>query len=179
MRGAFAMSAAAAGMTMLALAGCATTGSAGSASGSGRSANTSSSATATGGPSNSGAAQDLSTAGSSLGRIVVDGKGMSVYFFDKDTAGSGASACTGACLVYWHPVTTSDVAPHASGVSGTVATIKDPDGRLQITVDGRPLYTFAGDTARGDVKGEGVQNAWWAVSPSGQEVKPAGSTSGY
>ncbi|WP_382304590.1 hypothetical protein [Herbiconiux sp. UC225_62] len=161
------LAATAAAVALLALAGCSSTGS------SDTSANSSS--------GDSGTAE-IATANSSLGEIVVDGKGMTAYFFDKDTAGSGTSACTGDCAKLWPAIESATTTPVVDGVSGTVATIKGVDGGNQITIDGRPIYTFANDKKPGDVAGQGVGGIRFAVSPSGEELTsatPASSGTGY
>src|SRR5687768_11759652 len=78
---------------------------------------------ATTAPATEGATVDLKTASSSAGDIVVDGKGMSVYYFTKDVKDSGKSNCTGECLVAWPPVITTSDTPKVEGVTGTVGTI--------------------------------------------------------
>jgi len=113
---------------------------------------------------------DLMVASSSLGDIVVDGKGMTVYFFDKDTAGSGTSACAGQCLVNWPPVPPAADEPTVDGVTGELGTITATDGSTQITLNGLPLYYFKGDSAPGDVNGQAVQDIWWVVSPTGEAI---------
>lgn len=166
-------------LAVVALAGCTAMGS---GSGGGSAGGGSAGGSGYGGlssPSTAAMAGDLATSGSSLGSIMVNGKGMTVYVFDKDTANSGTSACTGACLANWPAVTTTATKPHVTGISGTIATIKDPDGKTQITVDGLPLYTFAGDAAKGDTKGQGLQNVWWVVSPSGKKITAAATGTGY
>ncbi len=88
--------------------------------------------------------------------LVAGVNGMTVYTFTKDTAGSGASACTGGCLTKWPAVmVAAGTAPTAGdGVSGTLATIKrSDDGTLQVTYNGLPLYFFQGDKAPGDTNG--------------------------
>lgn len=129
------------------------------------------------------ATADLSTASTDLGQLVVDGSGMTVYYFTADTPGSGESACTGDCLTAWPPVHPTGSAPVVDGVTGEVATITGADGEAQVTIDGRPVYTFAGDTAAGDTAGQGVDDAWFAVAPEGAEItSPAPSataSSGY
>ena len=158
----------------------ATTSAGGSAGTSAASASPSaaSSATASAGASSSTAstAVDLKTASSSAGTIVVDGKGMSVYFFTKDTKGSGTSACTGACLAQWPPVTTTSATPTAEGITGALGTITTADGRKQVTLEGLPLYYFAKDTKAGDILGQGVNNVWYLADPAGSMVKMAGAT---
>lgn len=159
-------------LAALALAGCAGPGgsSAGSSSGGGTSYSSggSSSSRSTPAPTKmpTGTA-DLASGTSSLGKIVVDGKGLTVYVFDKDKAGSGTSACAGQCLVNWPPVHSSAATPTANGVTGTLGTITATDGSTQITLNGLPLYHFKGDSAPGDVNGQAVQGIWWVVAPTG------------
>jgi predicted lipoprotein with Yx(FWY)xxD motif len=152
----------------LVLAGCAgSTTDSGSTSDSGGS----SSASATPSPSASAeSSADLKVASTTLGDVVVDGKGMTVYFFDKDTAGSGTSACAGQCLVNWPPVPPAAATPAVDGVTGELGTITATDGSTQITLNGLPLYYFKGDSAPGDVNGQAVQNIWWVVSPTGEAI---------
>lgn len=118
----------------------------------------------------------LATADSTFGSIIVDGTGRSVYVFDKDTPGSGSSACEGDCLAKWPAVPATDDSPGVKGVTGTVATITRSDGSRQVTVNGSPVYLFAGDLAAGDVKGQGIGGIWWLVGPDGTKITktPAG-----
>lgn len=121
----------------------------------------------------------LKTASTKLGSVVVDGAGKTIYEFDKDTKGSGKSACTGGCAGLWPAVTASST-PTLSGVTGTVGTITRDDGTKQVTLNGRPLYTYAGDAKPGDVTGQGYGGIWWVVSPSGSEMTAGPSYStGY
>jgi predicted lipoprotein with Yx(FWY)xxD motif len=166
----------AAAVTLLALAGCSSGGSGGGAYG-GSSPSPSSSASSSG--SSSGPA--LSTATTSLGTVLVDGRGLTVYVFDKDTKGATTSACSGACASQWPAVDATSATPKVDGVTGTVGTITGVDGKLQVTVNGWPLYTFAGDSSAGDVTGQGVGGLWWVVGPDGNKMGAAsgsGSTSG-
>jgi predicted lipoprotein with Yx(FWY)xxD motif len=121
------------------------------------------------------AAVDLMTATSSAGDIVVDAKGMSVYFFTKDVKDSGTSACTDACLAAWPPVTTAAETPQVEGVTGTVGTITTPDGAKQVTLNGLPLYYFAKDTKAGDILGQGVNGVWYLADPSGEMIRMGAS----
>lgn len=114
---------------------------------------------------------DLKTASSSTGEIVVDGKGMSVYYFTKDVKDSGKSNCTGDCLVAWPPVLTTNETPKVEGVTGKVGTIDTPDGKKQVTVEGMPVYLWEKDKAPGDVTGQGVGNVWYLVAPDGKMIK--------
>jgi len=158
---------AAASIAVFALAGC---GSSGAGNG-----------TSSGGGSASqppAAAGTLATAHTKLGTVVVDGQGKTVYVYDHDTAGSGKSACTGACTGLWPALTTTSMHPTAKGITGTVGTIAVSGGQQQITLNGLPLYTYSGDNAAGDVNGQGVQGIWWAVSPAGKKISGTGG-SGY
>ncbi|QOT23122.1 hypothetical protein [Paenarthrobacter sp. YJN-D] len=153
-----------------ALAGCG--GSSGTSTSAPPSAASSSPAAST------AAGAEMKTASSSAGQIVVDSKGMSLYFFTKDVKDSGTSACTGACLQAWPVFTTTSDAPGVDGVTGTVGTIATPDGKKQVTLNGMPLYYYAKDKAAGDVTGQGVGGVWYLVSPSGEMIKGA-AASGY
>lgn len=117
------------------------------------------------------ASVDLKTASSSKGDIVVDGKGMSVYYFTKDVKDSGKSNCTGDCLVKWPPVIAATDTPKVEGVTGKVGTIDTPDGKKQVTVDGMPVYLWEKDKAPGDITGQGVGNVWYLVAPDGKMIK--------
>jgi predicted lipoprotein with Yx(FWY)xxD motif len=123
--------------------------------------------------STAGAGVDLMTASSSAGDIVVDAKGMSVYFFTKDVKDSGTSACTGGCLTAWPPLLTTSDEPKVEGVTGTVGTITTPEGAKQVTLNGLPLYYFAKDTKAGDILGQGVNDVWYLADPAGEMIKTA------
>jgi len=122
----------------------------------------------------------IGTSDSSLGTIVVDGKGMTAYVFDKDSPGSGTSACSGECVEEWPAITTSSDHPGVDGVTGKVGTITGADGAKQVTLDGRPLYTFHDDEDPGDAEGQGAEGGlWWVVSPAGAKITDSpGSTGG-
>jgi predicted lipoprotein with Yx(FWY)xxD motif len=93
--------------------------------------------------------------------------GMSVYTFDKDTAGTTTSACTGDCLKSWPvvPVGAKDALVAGKGVTGKLATIAGADGKLQLTYNGWPLYYFAKDTEPKDTMGDGVGGVWHLAKP--------------
>ena len=110
----------------------------------------------------------LTTADSSLGEIVVDGEGMTVYMFDSDTQGADVSVCEGECATNWPAVTTDSDSPEVEGVTGEVGTITGVDGSTQVTLNGWPLYYFIGDEAAGDTNGQGVNDVWWVLTPAGE-----------
>jgi predicted lipoprotein with Yx(FWY)xxD motif len=112
----------------------------------------------------------LATADSDLGTIVVDSAGMTLYVFDKDVADSGESTCEGDCLVKWPPVVAESDTPTVDGVTGTVGVITRTDGTKQVTLNGLPLYYWAGDAAAGDTTGQAVGDVWWVVAPNGDKI---------
>lgn len=111
----------------------------------------------------------LATADSALGEIVVDGDGMTVYVFDKDTQGATSSACLDTCATTWPAVPGDDTAA-VDGVDGELGTITGTDGEPQLTLDGWPLYYFASDAAAGDVAGQAVNGIWWVIAPDGTKI---------
>ncbi|WP_420367011.1 hypothetical protein [Curtobacterium sp. L1-20] len=115
--------------------------------------------------------ESTTTASTSLGTIIIDGKGLTAYYHDKDTPGTGTSACTGGCAAAWPAVETGSTKPNVVGVTGKVGTITGVDGKPQITIDARPIYTYAEDTKPGAVTGQGVGEIWYAVNPDGSEHK--------
>jgi predicted lipoprotein with Yx(FWY)xxD motif len=121
----------------------------------------------------------LATADSEFGEIVVDAEGRTVYVFDRDTADSGSSACTGQCLDNWPAVAADAGDPAVDGVTGDVGTIERDDGTMQVTLDGLPLYTYVGDADAGDVTGQGVQDVWWVVGPDGAKITGAAPVPAY
>ena len=159
---------------LLALAACSSGGGGGIYSTPGNSSSPSASSSASGAAS--GAAV-LKTGSTTLGTVVVDGKGLTAYVFDKDTPNSGTSVCTGACAAQWPAIEATSDHPAVTGVSGTVGTITGVDGKKQVTLDGRPLYTFAQDTSSGDVTGQGFAGIWWVVGPDGTKMTSSSSTS--
>ncbi|HEX4225779.1 MAG TPA: hypothetical protein VHZ97_25670 [Pseudonocardiaceae bacterium] len=122
---------------------------------------------------------DLSTAQSSLGTIVVDSKGRTVYLFTVDTNNPPKSNCDTGCDSVWPPVLApASGQPTLSGVdSSKVGTVTRSDGSKQLTLNGWPLYEYEGDSAAGDVKGENVQNSWYAVTPQGTKATTTSATS--
>lgn len=163
---------AAAAVALLALAGCSSGGAGGSGSDGSTPATSASPAPASGGSDSSAV---LTTATTSLGTVVVDGKGLTVYVFDKDTQNSGASSCSGACAGQWPAVEADSATPDVTGVTGTVGTIAGVNGKMQVTLDGWPLYTYVGDSSAGDTTGQGVGGIWWVVTPGGAKI---GATTG-
>ena len=91
---------------------------------------------------------------------LVDAKGMTLYTFDKDTAGSGKSVCNGPCATNWPPLMGKQ-AP--SG--GNYSVVQRDDGSSQIAYKGKPLYYWVKDGKAGDTTGDGVMGVWHTARP--------------
>ncbi len=104
-----------------------------------------------------------------LGTVVIDGLGWTLYRFDDDTAQPPTSNCTGECATTWPPVLAKPGAPLAvEGVAQeAVGTVTRPDGGVQLTLGGWPVYRYAADSAPGATDGNGVGEKWFAINPGG------------
>jgi len=109
----------------------------------------------------------ITVADSEVGPILVDQDGITLYIHTLDEG--GVATCTGPCAETWPPVE-SPVSP-GDDIDAPLlgATIGDL-GTTQATFNGWPLYRYTGDTAAGDVTGQGLDEVWFAVSPSGAPV---------
>jgi len=114
----------------------------------------------------------VKTHSSSLGKILVDAKGRTLYLFEKDK--SGKSACYGQCTKYWPPLLTTGKPTAAAGVNASLlGTTRRTNGAMQVTYAHHPLYRYAGDTAPGQTTGQGSDNfgaEWYVVAPSGKKI---------
>jgi predicted lipoprotein with Yx(FWY)xxD motif len=109
-----------------------------------------------------------------LGTILVDGQGMTLYHLSGEQRGK--FICTGSCLSIWHPLTVSGGgAP--SGERVTLGTVKRPEGTLQVTYQGVPLYTFAQDSQPGETKGQGIKDVGtWSVATTASQASESTTT---
>jgi predicted lipoprotein with Yx(FWY)xxD motif len=103
----------------------------------------------------------------SLGPFLVDARGMTLYYFTKDSPGTGNSSCYNQCVAIWPAfhVTTIRVSPPLSAAD--FGEITRTTGDKQTTFQGWPLYYYQNDTAPGDARGQGFNNLWFVVSPAG------------
>jgi len=139
-------------------------GGGGSAYGGGGSSTTSTPA------SSGGAAAVVSVADNpKLGKILVDSKGNTLYYFEKDK--NGKSACYGACAQVWPPYTTSGAPKGTNGAEASkLGTTKRTDGSTEVVYNNWPLYTYQGDSKPGDAKGNDLKQfgaTWYALTPAG------------
>ena len=127
--------------------------------------------------SSSSSAVVVKSASSSLGTILVDSQGMTLYHLSGEV--NGKFICTSsACLGVWHPL----IAPSSGTPSGEVrslGTVKRPEGTAQATYKGTPLYTFTGDQQPGETKGQGIKDVgtWSVVTISSSSTPPSTSSS--
>jgi predicted lipoprotein with Yx(FWY)xxD motif len=115
----------------------------------------------------------VALASSKLGKVLVDGKGRTLYLFEADKGTT--SMCNGACASAWPPVTTDGQPVAGSGVTAAeLGTAKRSDGTTGVTYNGHPLYTFSGDGAPGQTAGQGVDAfgaEWYVLSAAGDAIQ--------
>jgi predicted lipoprotein with Yx(FWY)xxD motif len=129
-------------------------------------------ASAIGQPNTGASSVTIKTMRTSKGTVLAKADGRTLYWFAKDT--KSKSNCNGSCATYWLPVIGTPAAAAGSALPHGFGTIKRADGQTQATYDGHPLYTYAGDTAAGQVNGNGLNASgglWWAVTPSGTDLR--------
>jgi predicted lipoprotein with Yx(FWY)xxD motif len=100
----------------------------------------------------------VKTAATAKGPTLVDGKGMTLYIFAKDS--DGKSACNGGCAANWPPLAAADT----DKTAGDYTIIARDDGGKQWAYKGKPLYTWVKDTKPGDITGDGFLNGAWHVA---------------
>jgi predicted lipoprotein with Yx(FWY)xxD motif len=107
-----------------------------------------------------------------LGRILTDGKGHTLYLFEKDKGTK--SSCSGACATDWPPLMAKGQPSLAGGLAmSKLGTTMRSGGARQVTFGGHPLYYYAGDSAAGQTAGQGVKSfgaEWYVLSASGKKV---------
>lgn len=103
----------------------------------------------------------IGTSKTSLGPVLTDTHGMTLYTFDKDP--SGKSVCNGKCAENWPPLAAAaDAKP-----TGEFSIIMRDDGSKQWAYEGKPLYGWVKDTKPGDVTGHRFNNVWTAAMAEG------------
>jgi predicted lipoprotein with Yx(FWY)xxD motif len=164
------LSAAAIGLTALAVVGC---------GGSSSYKTTNSSSQPAAKPASSAAGAPLvRTAKTSLGTVVVDGRGRTLYLFAKDAGPK--SACSGGCATDWPPFTATATPKTAGGIAASaLKLVSRSDGQRQVVLDGHPLYFYVGDQSAGQTNGQGVDAfgaKWFALDAAGKRLTGAASS---
>jgi predicted lipoprotein with Yx(FWY)xxD motif len=106
----------------------------------------------------------VKVADSTVGKILVDARGFTLYTFKNDVAGSGKSAAE-ALTAVWPPLSLDAAPSGVTGATGAWAMFTRADGKTQVTYKGMPLYFFVNDKAAGDTNGDKVGNVWFAATP--------------
>jgi predicted lipoprotein with Yx(FWY)xxD motif len=115
-----------------------------------------------------------------LGNILTDGNGMTLYVYKNDTAGQ--STCTGGCAQTWPPLLAADetqVPALPAGVTGKLGAIDRPDGKYQLAFNDMPVYLYSGDAKPGDVNGQGIGGVWSALATNPPSNSSGGPKNNY
>jgi predicted lipoprotein with Yx(FWY)xxD motif len=120
----------------------------------------------------SASAATVNVRSTSLGKILVDSQGRTLYLFEKDTGPK--STCFGACASAWPPFRTSGEPKAGSGTTASlIGTATRSDGNDEVTYNGHPLYYYAGDSKAGDTNGQDLNQfgaGWYVLSPAGKKI---------
>lgn len=111
-------------------------------------------------------ADTIGTMNSPLGLVLVNAEGKTLYFFKNDEIGSNKSACTGTCADTWPAFSTNSIQVSAPLEPADFSIDTKPDGTKQVMFIGMLLYTYKADTQPGDVKGDNVNEVWFAATPA-------------
>ena len=98
----------------------------------------------------------------SAGKVLASSRGLTLYYYTEDKPGSGKSVCTGSCAAAWPPLAAPVRAPTA-WLPGKLGVITRPGGVRQVTINGYPIYLYAGDKAPGQATGNGIEGAWHVI----------------
>lgn len=115
-----------------------------------------------------------------LGSILVDARGRTLYLFERDR--NGLSMCNSACAAYWPPLTSHGAPRAGGGVRASLLTLgRTRNGARQVLYAGHPLYTFVGDKRAGQTSGQGLNNfgaEWYVIAASGHKVDRSDGATG-
>lgn len=113
---------------------------------------------------------DVRVVPSRLGRILVDGRGRTLYLFLLDHR--GRSVCSGGCARVWPPLIVRGVPRAGAGLDpAKLSTTRGGDHPHQLVYNGHPLYRMSADVRPGQIAGEGFLGQWYVVSPAGRSVR--------
>ncbi|GAB3862790.1 hypothetical protein ACFPIJ_55345 [Dactylosporangium cerinum] len=113
-----------------------------------------------------------------LGKVVTDWKGWTLYRFEKDTPKPPKSNCEADCLAKWPYVPYVENMKIEGVDQKLIGKVTRSDGSLQLTINSWPAYRFAGDTKVGETKGQGVGGVWFAFTPEGKKAQAVTGDSG-
>lgn len=99
-----------------------------------------------------------------VGGYLADADGMTLYWYKNDS--KGRSTCRGACIDRWPAFFTGAVLSAAPSMQqDDFGTIRRPEGKMQNTFRGMPLYYYAMDRKPGDTMGHKMNNLWFVIDP--------------
>src|SRR5689334_13851619 len=126
-----------------------------------------------GGSAAAGSVYEVKVATGAPGSFITGEDGKTLYVFTADSANT--STCTGTCAATWPAFTldAGETVKAGDGVTGALTTFARADGKMQVAINGMPLYYFAKDTKAGDTNGQGLNGKWFAANPAG--TAPAAS----
>jgi len=111
----------------------------------------------------------IATAETDYGQVLTDGDGLTLYIFTDDGDG-GVATCLDSCADVWPPVIAENI--ETSGDLDIEANLVDGDDtERQVTINGRPVYTYSGDVEPGDATGQGFGDKWWVLDPDGNPIE--------
>jgi predicted lipoprotein with Yx(FWY)xxD motif len=161
-----------AAVTLLAAVACSTSSTSSTSSTTAPSAAPSAASSSASAGATAASGVTIQTAHTSLGTVLTDGKGITVYLFEADT--TTKPTCYGQCVAVWPPLVTSGAPLSGVGAKASLlGTVRRTDGKMQVTYAGHPLYYFSGSKKPGDVSGQGVNGFgahWDAVRPTGAQA---------
>ena len=140
-------------------------GSAGGAYGYGNQTNQTTQATSPAAPASPSSVSTtaLKTETTRAGMVLASSRGLTLYYYTEDKRGSGKSMCTGSCATAWPPLAAPVKAPAGVRLPGPLGMITRPGGVRQVTLNGFPVYLYAGDKAPGQDAGNGIEGSWHII----------------
>jgi predicted lipoprotein with Yx(FWY)xxD motif len=122
-----------------------------------------------------GEAYEVKVATGAMGPYLTGEDGKTLYVFTADSANK--SACADACASNWPPFTidAGESVKAGDGVTGTLTTFARADGKMQVAINGLPLYYFAKDAKAGDTNGQGLNGKWFVANPAGTAPAASGA----
>jgi predicted lipoprotein with Yx(FWY)xxD motif len=123
-------------------------------------------------PGSSGPSATIAVRSTTLGQILVDGGGRTLYLFEGDSG--TASSCYSACAGVWPPATATGTPVAGAGVhQSLLAAVARKDGSMELVYNGHPLYYFISDKQPGDTTGQALSSFgadWYVLSPAGTKI---------
>jgi predicted lipoprotein with Yx(FWY)xxD motif len=123
-------------------------------------------------------APTVSTGKTSLGTVLTDSQGMTLYYFLPEKGGK-IGACDASCLKTWPPVTVTGSPTSSSGVTGTLGVVPitlSGVAESEVTYNSWPLHRYAGDSAAGQTNGQNIANVWFATEPATTSTETGATT---